>query len=167
MQRILCSENISCENHVVHQQWLVMLLDTTLNNSNAGHLSESECQRLDIVMRQYPDKHVLLAMHHPPLPMAMAWLDNGVTLDNPERVQQLVTRHPRIRGVIWGHAHREYFEMCNDVVWAGCPSTMAQFRPGVDVFELDNAMPGFRYLDLADDGSIASAVIRVPQLAAE
>jgi len=162
MQRTLSTRNVSCDEHILIRQWLIILVDTTVDGSNAGHLSGLEYERINNLLQQYPDKHVLLAMHHPPLPTNMAWLDNGVTLDNSERVLSLVAEHPQIRVVIWGHAHQEFQERRDGVLWAGCPSTNAQFRPGVTDFELDNVQPGFRTLDLWDDGRVDSAVIRLP-----
>jgi Icc protein len=163
MRRILSSTRVGCQDHILYRRWLVVLLDTTINGSNAGYLSVMESQRLEALIQQYPDRHVLLAMHHPPLPTTMQWLERGVTLENPEQVHQLVANHSCIRGVVWGHAHQAFQEMRADVLWAGCPSTMAQFKPGVDEFELDSVLAGFRYIDLLDDGSIESGVMRVVQ----
>jgi Icc protein len=161
MRRVLSAQSVNCDDHFLYQQWLVVLLDTTLDGSNAGHLSDSECRRLEALLHQYPDRYVLLAMHHPPLPTKMAWLDNGVTLDNPELVQRWIHAYPNIRGLVWGHAHQAFLDRRDGVLWAGCPSTMAQFRPGVATFELDDVMAGFRYIDLWDDGSIESGVVRI------
>lgn len=161
MQRILDTDRVSCDRHLVHRQWLIVLLDTTVSDSVAGHLPEHECRRLETLLQQYPDRHVLLAMHHPPVKTTMAWLDNGLTLDNPERVYELVNIHTRIRAVIWGHAHQEYSRVEDGVLWAGCPSTMVQFKPDTVEFTLDSLPPGLRVLELGDDGSVESSVIRV------
>ena len=161
MRRYLQSERVSCDRHILHRQWLVVLLDTTVTGSVAGHLSEHECRRLESLLQEYPDKHVLLVMHHPPVATTMAWLDNGLTLDNPERVRELVNKHSSIRAVIWGHAHQEYSRIDNGILWAGCPSTMAQFKPHTVDFTLDSLPPGLRVLDLGDDGSVDSSVVRV------
>jgi len=162
MQRTLSTGNVSCPGHLLYRQWLIILVDTTLDSSNAGHLSGAEYRRINDLLQQYTDEHVLLAMHHPPLPTNMAWLDNGVTMDNPARLHTLVAEHPRIRAVIWGHAHQEFLQLQDGVLWAGCPSTNAQFRPGVTDFELDNVPPGFRTFELWDDGRVDSDVIRLP-----
>lgn len=162
MQRILVSEHVSCEKHLLYRQWLIVLLDTTVRDSDAGHLPAHECRRLESLIQQYQDRHVLLAMHHPPVPTTMAWLDRDVTLDNPGRLQELVKKYSRIRAVIWGHAHQEFTKTDAGVLWAGCPSTMAQFKPNTVEFTLDALQPGLRVLDLWEDGRIDSTIIRLP-----
>jgi len=160
MRRMLKSERVSCDKHILFRQWLIVLLDTTVTGSEAGHLSEHECRRLELLIQQYNDRHILLALHHPPVSTSMAWMDSDVTLDNPERVHQLVKKYSRIRAVIWGHAHQEYSRIEDGVLWAGCPSTMAQFKPDSVDFTLDSLLPGLRVLDLGDDGGVESSVIR-------
>jgi len=162
MRKVLATANVSCDPDIIIGGWLIVMLDTTVAGSDSGWLSERELSRLVALLDRHPDKHVLLALHHPPLPTRMAWLDQGVTLDNPERLREIVECHENIRGVIWGHAHQAYYELRDGCAWAACPSTMAQFKPGVDEFTLDTLTAGFRYLDLYDDGSIVTDVIRLP-----
>jgi len=161
MRRVLSTDKVSCNGYVLYGRWLLILLDTTISGSNAGHLSEAEFRRADGLVKKHADKHVLLVMHHPPLVTKMAWLDNGVTLDNPECVHHLVAGYSNIRGVVWGHVHHEFQETRDDVLWLACPSTMAQFKPNVVEFELDDFMPGFRCIELWDDGAIETHVIRL------
>src|SRR5512145_2198058 len=47
----------------------------------------------------------LVLLHHPPVPMDSPSMDELGLLDGPE-LSALVARHPRIRGVAWGHAHQ-------------------------------------------------------------
>lgn len=161
MRAMLTTTSVCCESHVLVAGWLIVLLDSTVAGSESGYLSERELERLVSLLERYPDRYTLLALHHPPLATRMDWLDRGVTLDNPEPLHALVARHANIRGVIWGHAHQASFVVRDGCVWAGCPSTMAQFKPGVSEFALDTLAPGFRYLDLYADGAIATDVIRL------
>jgi len=161
MRSILATDKVYCTTSVDMGDWLIILLDSTVPGHESGYLSESELARVDSLLNQYPNKHVLLALHHPPLPTTMTWLDQGVTLNNPERLHEIVGNYSSIRGVIWGHAHQASYQINEGFVWAGCPSTMAQFKPGVVKFTLDTVRPGFRYLDLYADGTIDTDVIRV------
>jgi Icc protein len=161
MRSVLATATVSCDGHVIVDGWLIVMLDTTMAGSDSGLISEEEATRLELLLAQHPHRHVLVALHHPPLPTAMTWMDRGVTLDNPERLHDIVARHAQVRGVIWGHAHQAFQEQRDGRVWAGCPSTMVQFRPGVDEFTLDTLQPGFRYLDLHVDGTIVTDVIRL------
>jgi Icc protein len=161
MRAVLATDTVSCDGHIMVDDWLIVMLDTTVAGSDAGRISEGEATRLVSLLAQHPRRHVVVALHHPPLPTTMTWMDRGVTLDNPERLHAIVADHPRIRGVIWGHAHQAFAERRNGCLWAGCPSTMVQFKPGVDDFTLDALQPGFRYLDLYADGKIETGVIRL------
>jgi Icc protein len=40
------------------------------------------------------------------------------------------------------------------------PSTGVQFRPGTEVLECDSLAPGFRVLELFDEGTVQSRVVR-------
>jgi len=161
MHAILSGPRVSCGAHVLYKNWLIILVDTTLSGENAGQLSATEVSRIESLIAINKRAYVLLAMHHPPVKTSMEWLDKDVTLTNPDAVDLLADKYPAIRGVVWGHAHQEYERYRDGVLWAGCPSTMAQFKPGVVEFELDTVAPGFRTLDLYPDGNIQTQVIRL------
>ncbi|MDB4542942.1 phosphodiesterase, partial [bacterium] len=66
-----------------------------------------------------------------------------------------------VRGVLWGHVHQEVDRLHNDVRLLASPSTCVQFAPGSPGFRADDQAPGYRWLDLHEDGTIATAVSRV------
>lgn len=161
MRSVLSTANVRCDSHIIAGAWSIVMLDTTVTGSDSGRLGERELNRLVSLLEHHPEKHTLLALHHPPLPTRMDWLDRDVTLDNPERLQEIVKAYSNIRGVIWGHAHQASIELRDGCTWAACPSTMAQFKPDVAEFSLDALQPGFRWLDLYPDGKIETDIIRL------
>jgi Icc protein len=86
-------------------------------------------------------------------------LDELGLLDGPE-LSAAVARHPRVRGVCWGHAHQALdLYRPGDVRFMCTPATSMQFKPRSANFEIDDRPPGYRVLDLHADGSIASEVV--------
>lgn len=60
-----------------------------------------------------------------------------------------------------GHVHQQFEARCGQARIMGTPSTCIQFRPDCDNFELDDKSPGYRWLQLNDDGSIETGVERI------
>src|SRR5690606_28362210 len=59
--------------------WSLVLLNTFLTGEDAGGLGEQRLRGLDAALKAHRGQHVLIAMHHHPMPMGSAWLD-GVAL---------------------------------------------------------------------------------------
>jgi hypothetical protein len=79
-------------------------------------------------------------------------------LDGPE-FMTAIARHDNVRGVAWGHAHQA-LDLYRGAVRLMCtPATCMQFKPRVDGFIVDDRPPGYRVIDLHDDGGIASEVV--------
>jgi Icc protein len=84
---------------------------------------------------------------------------DGLRLADGEELVRIVERHPQVRGLAWGHAHQSL-----DVYRPGgqrlmcAPATCMQFRPRVAGFETDHRPPGYRVIDLQDDGGMATEV---------
>ncbi len=70
--------------------------------------------------------------------------------------------HRNVRAVLWGHVHQHFEGERNGVRLMSTPSTCAQFLPRSDGFAIDRRPPGYRWLELRDDGTIATDVVWVP-----
>lgn len=137
--------------------WRIVLLDSMLPGSAAGRLAESELQRLDTALDEKSYQHALVVLHHHPVPSNSEWLDT-VALEEPQAFLDVLARHDRVRGVLWGHVHQVFEGSLGPIKLMGTPSTCVQFKPLVADFELDTRPPGFRLLTLHDDGRIDSEV---------
>ncbi|MCW8891490.1 MAG: 3',5'-cyclic-AMP phosphodiesterase [Sedimenticola sp.] len=143
--------------------WLIILLDSTIPHSEGGHLSDQELATLQNTLTQYTDRHVLIALHHHPVKINSAWMDD-MSLDNPEPFLSLLDQHKQVKAVIWGHIHQSFEALYNGVQMLGTPSTCIQFVENQDRFGISTAPPGFRWLELSPDGCITTGVDRVPAL---
>ena len=64
-----------------------------------------------------------------------------------------------MRGIAWGHAHQSLDIFRDDTRWMCTPATCMQFKPRDPGFVVDDRPPGYRVLDLHDDGGIATEVV--------
>jgi Icc protein len=64
-----------------------------------------------------------------------------------------------VRGIAWGHAHQSLDLFRNGVRFMCTPATCMQFKPRDPGFAIDDRPPGYRVIDLHDDGGIATEVV--------
>lgn len=142
--------------------WRFVMLDSVIADEEGGHLAESQLQALDAALAS-TDHHVLVCMHHQPVPVGSAWIDT-MTLDNPDPLFEILDRYEHVRGVLWGHIHQTFEAKRNGVRMMASPSTCVQFTPCSDAFQVDEEPPGFRLLALLPDGTIRSEVVRIDDM---
>lgn len=141
-------------------QWMFIMLDSTARGEVGGSFSEQELAFLAQQLEQAGDCHVLISLHHHPITVGCAWLDEQV-VSNAEAFWALVDGCAQVRGVLWGHVHQHIDTERNGVRLMATPSSCVQFAPGSDNFKLDRANPGYRWLNLHQDGRIETGISRV------
>jgi Icc protein len=141
-------------------EWCVVLLNSFLAGDHGGRLPPAELESLEATLRENREQHVLLAVHHHPLPLRSRWLD-ALGLYNADQLLAIVDRSPQVRAVVAGHVHQASDITRNGVRYLTTPSTCFQFLPASDAFAIDRRPPAFRWLDLMPDGSIATEIVWV------
>jgi len=103
----------------------------------AGHLEPDQLETLRRLCS--PDgPPLVLALHHPPLPLDAAWIDRGwvtekgtfptMLLENAEAFYEAIApARARLCGVFFGHIHRGYQALHQGVLHASAPSSFVQF----------------------------------------
>ncbi len=152
---------VSVAKTIVRNNWLIMMLDSTILGQEGGHLDAAELECLDTALKEHPDHHALVCLHHHPVVINSAWMDR-MALDNPQDFFEVIDRYPSVSGVLWGHIHQVFEAERMGVRLMGSPSTCIQFTPGQDKFGIDQTAPGLRWLELIPDGTIRSGVQRLP-----
>ena len=145
-----------------HDYWLIILLDSHVPGKVYGNFAPSELDYLSQALRENPDKHVLIAFHHQPVPIGSTWMDRYI-IQNATTFWDLISANNKVRCVLWGHVHQEYDRMKESIRLLSTPSTCIQFAPNQVSFKVSTQMPGYRWIELHDDGRIKTAVSRVPQ----
>lgn len=140
--------------------WRIILLSSRVPFEERGELPESELVRLEKLLAIRPQSPTLVMMHHQPVPVGCAWLDQ-YRVANATAFFEIVDKNPNVKGVVWGHVHQDFYLRRGDVELFATPSTCVQFKPWSDDFAVDHAMPGYRVFNLHDNGRIESDVHRV------
>lgn len=140
--------------------WLLVLLDSSVAGQVYGQFAASELDFLAHVLEGHPDRHIIVSLHHQPVPVGSLWIDQYV-VRNADAFFQLVDEHPQVKIITWGHVHQEFEQQRNGVTLVATPSTCVQFKPLCDDFTVDTQMPGYRWFELNDDGTFATGIARV------
>ena len=144
--------------------WTGVFLNTHIPGAPGGRLSGDELRRLDETLREAADKPAIVCLHHQPLPVGSPWLDR-YGLANANAFRSLLAGHPQVRAVCWGHVHQAFDEQRDGIRWLGTPSTGAQFTPQTERCVMDKRPPGYRRLNLHDDGQLSTHVRWLEELA--
>jgi len=97
--------------------------DSTIPGEPGGDLSDPKW--LDATLAEAPDTPTVVAMHHPPYPIGVSWID-GMGHARPERLADVIARHPHVVRVIAGHVHAGSVTAFAGTVATTCPSTYRQ-----------------------------------------
>ena len=138
--------------------WTVVGIDSCLSGTAAGEVSRPELDRLRGILDENREGHVLVCLHHPPLPVGSKWLDS-VGLENADAFLDLISQYSQVRGAIFGHVHQELDETVRGIRIIGTPSTCRQFKRNSDEFAVDDNPPAYRRLSLLHDGTINDELI--------
>ncbi len=147
--------------HVIEMDhWRVLLVDSSIPGQVAGEVKSTDidwlCEQLE-----GNDKPTIIALHHHLLPMRSAWIDAHMA-QNPKCFWQRLASYPQLKAIINGHTHQEQTCHYEHIKVYTTPSTCYQYKPLEDDFSYDiQARPGYRWLQLANNGQLASWVKRL------
>jgi len=140
--------------------WCLVGLDTQEPAELHGRLGQPQLAWLDRELTNHREYPTVIFLHHPPISVASSWLD-AIGLTDAAELAQVVAKHPHVQAICCGHVHQDYSGWLGRVPVYATPSTAVQFRPGTAALEIDPLPPGYRVLELAEDGGLRTAVIRV------
>lgn len=133
--------------------WLLVGVDTHIEGETGGRVGAAERRRLRERIGG-AGEHVLVAGHHSPTRIGVDWLDQHRIEDGAELLECL---GERARAYVFGHIHQPVESSRRGVRLLGTPSTCFQFTSGAG-FGVDDRPPGYRWLTLAADGTVAAEV---------
>ena len=143
--------------------WRIVLLDSSVANKVHGELAKDQLALLERALVDAGDRHVLIGLHHHPVPINSRWMDK-IGLHNAADMLSIISRYDNVKAVIWGHVHQEVDQQFDGIRWLAAPSTCVQFTPHSEDFAVDDKAPGYRWLRLYDDGQLQTAVSRVEDI---
>lgn len=158
--KVFSRHHIQPQKHVIIDDWQLILLDSKKLNAVEGHMTEDQFILLEDALGSYPEHHALVFMHHHPMEVGSRWLDN-LMLTNAADFWDAVEPYRNIKAVVCGHVHQEFEGKHGDVLFYSSPSTCFQFKCNSDPFAVEPLMPGYRVIEIYDDGSFNTEVFRV------
>ncbi|MHB8745722.1 MAG: 3',5'-cyclic-AMP phosphodiesterase [Gammaproteobacteria bacterium] len=165
MAQHLAGGSVQISTCVDYDTWRIVMLDSTIRGSDAGHLAPAQLALLESQLANAGARHVLICLHHNPIAVGSPWLDT-MMVDNAAEFFAIVDRHPAVRAILWGHVHQNVDTQRRGVRLLASPSTCIQFQPQSSAFALDEAAPGYRWLVLHGDGGIATDIARLANFTA-
>jgi Icc protein len=160
MQHIFNTPQISCQKQTRFDKWQILTLNSQIIGQEKGYLAQTELDFLETCLHENKDLFTLIALHHNCLPTGSAWLDT-MTIENSDAFLNMVTRFPNVKVIANGHIHQEMDKKTGGISVLGTPSTCFQFALNNADFKMDRMAPGYRIIDLFDDGTIETCVHRI------
>ncbi|UVE17275.1 3',5'-cyclic-AMP phosphodiesterase [Pseudomonas sp. LS44] len=155
-----CSGSDLLEPIVDLGAWRIVLLDSSIPGAVPGLLDAEQLELLEQALREAPQRHHLICLHHHPVDIGCAWME-PIGLRNADALFAVLDRYSQVRAVLWGHVHQEIDRQRNGVRLLASPSTCVQFAPGSEEFCVGAEAPGYRWLRLHADGRLDTGVSRV------
>lgn len=158
--RVYPYQTISNHRHIILKNWHIILLSSQKPGAVEGYLDESQLNYLQHCLQAYPEHQAIVLFHHQPMPVGCKWLDN-LGLTNADEFWKIVSHYPKVNTVLFGHVHQEFEQVMHGIKCYSTPSTCIQFKRKQDEFGLEDLPPGYRWIQLYEDGKIETEVRRV------
>ena len=145
-------------------RWRVLVLSSHRAGGCAGLIGGAQMSWLTSQLREAETlgKFVVVALHHPPVPIGEPAMDS-IGLRDGAQLMEVLKMFSSVRAVLFGHIHQHWQDVPRPdfpLTLLGCPSTLASFDP-VQPCPLGRAWdPGGRVLDLMGDGSVQERLLR-------
>lgn len=112
-------------------------LDSLVPGEDPGRVGDRQLAWLADRLHEAAGRHVLIAVHHHPVPIGVRWLDDQMLTD-AEALWRLAREAGNVRAVLCGHVHLEHEAVRDGVRVLITPSTC---------FQVDKRSQERRYLD--------------------
>lgn len=134
---------------VILGRWEVVFIDSTVEQKVSGYLSNKVLKKLNSSLKNTTADYNIVVLHHPPTSMNSTWDDN-LSLENPDDFWGIIDKYPKVKAILWGHAHQAAQFYRGSIKLFACPSTARQFFD-----EVDEKRIGFNHYKLFDNGDLA------------
>ncbi|MBT5195162.1 MAG: phosphodiesterase [Rhodospirillaceae bacterium] len=139
----------------------LIALDTLIPGEAGGRLCPTRLGWLRDRLAEQPDRPTILFMHHPPFRSGLAMMD-GMALEDPSGLAEIVRRHSMVEVVLAGHLHRHITRRFAGTVAMTAPGPAHQIAldlSGRDQLSLIMEPPaGLLHLWLGGDDGLVSHI---------
>ncbi len=164
MSKILNNGGISTDKVCQLENWQIICLNSQIPDSADGALNSSELEFLTQQLKKNSTTPTLIAVHHNCLPTKCSWLDT-MMIKNSEEFLQIIQQYSQVKLVSTGHIHQEMNRKYHNIPILGTPASCFQFKRESSEFAIDDKPPGYRVLNLEEDGSFSTQVYWLDKIA--
>lgn len=122
----------------------IVVLDTLEPGRHGGGFCQKRAAWLAARLDEAPDQPTLVALHHPPFPVGIAWMDTAPGEPWAARLADVLKGHAQVKGLICGHVHRTILSHWEGLPVIVCPSVAPAV--GLDLAPIDPSLPDGRNL---------------------
>ncbi len=162
MYEVLDNSFVSLDKHIICDNWQFISLSSTVYEKAYGFVEEKEIEFLKDCYYKNEHLNTVVCVHHLPKLVGSKWLDTQ-TMKNQDYFNDVLKTMPNVKLVLSGHVHQEYDCVIDNIRYMASPSTSIQFEPKSEMFSLDTAAPGWRYLIFNKNGTIKTSITRLPK----
>jgi 3',5'-cyclic AMP phosphodiesterase CpdA len=120
----------------------VVMVDTLEEGQNDGGFCERRAAWLARTLDEEPSRPTLVALHHPPIPSGIQWMDPPPNAAWTHRLAEVVRGRDQIRVMVCGHLHRGYMGVFAGRPVVAAPATSIQLT--LDLTSVDMRHPDGR-----------------------
>lgn len=145
---------------VTTTNWCILILNSNWPKHVDGQLTKTDLVFLEKNLTANQHQPTIIFLHHHVLSVGSDWLDK-IKLQNSSQFLAIIDQFKNIKAVVCGHVHQDTSILRHEVMFLSTPATSWQFAPGRHEFRLDKLMPGYRWINLYEDGTIQTKVTRI------
>ncbi len=141
----------------VFGKWCIHGLDSRTQTSH-GNVNETQLMATTSALAQYTSKNHLVCVHHH-LTDTQSWMEKH-DMTNAGDILDWLEDQPQLQHIIHGHVHHPLESVHKGNALYAAPATAWQYALQ-DEFTVTDEAPGYRILELDDDGSFSTSVRRI------
>lgn len=141
----------------------LIALDTSVPGRDHGALCDARLDWLEAELARHDATPVVVALHHPPFPSGLRFMDAIGLRAGAERLAAIVACHPNVERLISGHLHRPIERRFGGTLASTAPAVAQQIHLALGEDRTVGYVlepPAYRLHRLDDEGTLLSHLVQ-------